>query len=464
MDSIDKWLKSLRLHKYTPLFKPLTYEQMLNINEKQLIDLDITKGARNKILVSVKRLNQRQDKLITMTDDLDQRNISMKEALNILKDMLITPIPHSNEENRSKLTASCSPSSISSLTSESAFVTSPSSMATSSGGSSSASSGSYSDEDDDNNARYSINSSNASPTSDFMTTPSTISTSMTPSTIEVSSAKTTNSLYRRTLEQTPMPNIASYFSKAATNNTPTTQIILQQQYLDPHDLTYLFVDTFEQLAKRLIESAGLEDSACHGILVDIVDECLKHNSFTNEQKALMARYRQRILLEQKAKPARNKHLQQQQNQQQQQYQQHQQQYQHHLMREQKARSVGFKQQAYQGSRLQNSYHLHSRLANTYDHHYYDPHMLQQHQQNQYHYQQQNHQHQYQSFAASNHQHHYQSNQFHHQEHQKHKHTLLTPPKPVANVTYGEYSLLGPGKTFELPCLRAAVAERSSRKS
>ena len=117
MDSIDKWLKSLRLHKYTHLFKTMTYEQMLGIDEKYLIDLDITKGARNKILVSVKKLNLRPRHLMNMIDDLDQGEISMKEALTVLKEMLITPIPHPYE------TGSSSPSSLSSstATSESAF-------------------------------------------------------------------------------------------------------------------------------------------------------------------------------------------------------------------------------------------------------------------------------------------------------------------------------------------------------
>lgn len=104
MDSIDKWLKSLRLHKYTHLFKTLTYRDMLNLDERYLIENNVTKGARNKMLLSVRKLNLRQDRLINMIDDIDQGHISMKEALTFLKDMLVTPIPSPIDNPQDELT------------------------------------------------------------------------------------------------------------------------------------------------------------------------------------------------------------------------------------------------------------------------------------------------------------------------------------------------------------------------
>jgi hypothetical protein len=289
METVDRWLKSLRLHKYTHLFSSMTYEEMLNIQEQFLIDMDVTKGARNKILVSIKKLNLRQDRLVYMIDDLNQGNISMKEALTVLKEMLITPIPRPYDH---------APSPAISLTESLPSVSSGISVGSSIS--------------HDNNS------------TDSSTGPPTRGTA------------------------TKMTSAASIY------------------YTDPHDLTHLFVDTFEKVAQRLIESAGFEDNACHGILAAIVDECLKHNSFTDEQKARVACFNQPILREQrvrrvtareqKAKVARYRQL---------------------IMREQNARGL-LKKQFYQAAESEDR-----------------------------------------------------------------------QPYP-----FREYSLLGPGLTFELPCLRA----------
>lgn len=332
MDTIDKWLKSLRLHKYTHLFQSLTYDQMLNLEEQYLIERQVTKGARNKMLVSVKKLNLREERLINLVDDLNQDNISMKEALTVLKDMLITPIP-------------------------------------------------------------------------------------------------------------PPPT---------------------------YELTYLFIGTLVEIGQRLIESAGMEDNACHGIMAAIVDECLKHNSFTKEQKAQVASFKQFFIKEQKAKVASYKQ---------------QQQHQHQLLRQQQQQ-----QQQHRPHTYNNNHH----------------HINQQ-------------QHQYQNQNHYHHNHHHQQpspllqtspppvlpstcattpspHQFHHQHHQYsssnyptschylHHHNHRTqPPSLSASLstigsststtsdeeerhTFKEYTLLGPGMTFELPCLRAMAAnERHNRR-
>lgn len=339
MDTIDKWLKSLRLHKYTHLFKSLTYEQMLNLEEKYLIDLDITKGARNKILVSVKKLNLRHERLINMIDDLNQDNISMKEALTVLKDILITPIPPPASESN---------------------------------------------------------------------------------------------------------------STTKTNN-----------YSDPNDLTYLFVDTFEKVAHRLIESVGMEDNACHGIMAAIVDECLKHNSFTKEQKAKVASFKQNCTKEQKARMASFK-----------QQSRHQLQQQQQLLLQHQRVAYGY-----------NQHHYNSSYQQQHQHHYNN------HQSHQFHHSQNYHTH------NTNHHYHYHNSSInnnivnHHYYHQHNNHwngpvhRKPSPPSLSASLstigsasastsdeeeqrqqTYKEYSLLGPGMTFELPCLRAiATSEKHNRR-
>lgn len=319
MDTIDKWLKSLRLHKYSHLFKTLTYEQMLNLEEKYLIEKEVTKGARNKMLVSIKKLNLRQERLTNMIDDLNQDNISMKEALTVLKDMLLTPIPPPNNQKK---------------------------------------------------------------------------------------------------EQNHSSN-----------------------YLDPYELTHLFIYTLEKVARRLIESASIEDNACHGIMAAIVDECLKHNSFTKEQKAIVVSFK------------------------------------HHFTKEQKAKVASFKQQL----RHQQQHHR----PHSYNHHpYHHPQHQYQHQQQQQQGTQKQQQQEHLLFILNHHHHQYQleqQHQFHH-DHNNHYHYLHShwdgpiqqPPSLSASLstigstasttsdeeerqTYKEYSLLGPGKTFELPCLRALAA-------
>lgn len=252
METVDRWLKSLRLHKYSPLFRSLTYEEMLSIEEKFLIDMEITKGARNKILVSIKKLNLRHDRLVYMIDDLNQGNISMKEALTVLKDMLITPIPRPYPCHHA-------PSPTISITeSESSGI---------SVGSSSTS--------HDNNGADSNHSNRVAP--------------------------------QQTMGSATRPAVSTIAGHNINNNTNQTACALPLStsatnspihYNDPYDLTYLFVETFERVAQRLIESASFEDNVCLGIMAAIVDECLKHNSFTDEQKARIACYNQPILREQ----------------------------------------------------------------------------------------------------------------------------------------------------------------------
>lgn len=93
MENIEKWLKSLRLHKYTNLFKKLTYEQMLELQESFLIGANVTKGARNKMLVSIKKLHLRRERLLSLAQDVQDNNLSPREALTVLKEILLTPIP-----------------------------------------------------------------------------------------------------------------------------------------------------------------------------------------------------------------------------------------------------------------------------------------------------------------------------------------------------------------------------------
>ena len=60
------WLKSLRLHKYSHIFTDITYEQMLGLTEDYLDKKDVTKGARNKILLCIQKIKERKSLLLQL--------------------------------------------------------------------------------------------------------------------------------------------------------------------------------------------------------------------------------------------------------------------------------------------------------------------------------------------------------------------------------------------------------------
>ncbi|CAF0788828.1 unnamed protein product [Didymodactylos carnosus] len=92
MRDVPKWLKNLRLHKYTIFFSQLTYDEMMNLTLKQLKDQLITDGACSKILLHVKKLKERKIHLKQMLNDIDNGVCDIKIILQQLLDMLLTPI------------------------------------------------------------------------------------------------------------------------------------------------------------------------------------------------------------------------------------------------------------------------------------------------------------------------------------------------------------------------------------
>ena len=61
---VGVWLKSLRLHKYSPLLCNLTYEELLALDEVTLEAQGVTKGARHKIVLSINKLKERYSQLV----------------------------------------------------------------------------------------------------------------------------------------------------------------------------------------------------------------------------------------------------------------------------------------------------------------------------------------------------------------------------------------------------------------
>ena len=60
------WLKSLRLHKYAKIFTDITYDEMLNLTEDYLESKDVTKGARNKIILCIQKIKERKKLLLQL--------------------------------------------------------------------------------------------------------------------------------------------------------------------------------------------------------------------------------------------------------------------------------------------------------------------------------------------------------------------------------------------------------------
>merc|ERR1719378_543924 len=59
MEYVPIWLKHLRLHKYTDFIMGLSYQELMQITEEKLINFNVTKGARRKILLSIDKLSER---------------------------------------------------------------------------------------------------------------------------------------------------------------------------------------------------------------------------------------------------------------------------------------------------------------------------------------------------------------------------------------------------------------------
>ncbi|GIY04116.1 hypothetical protein CDAR_316982 [Caerostris darwini] len=92
MKDVPCWLKGLRLHKYAYIFKNMSYEEMMAITEEKLEKMNITKGARHKIVLSIQKLRERQSNLKSLEKDIQDGEGTLRCALNEIKSMLQTPI------------------------------------------------------------------------------------------------------------------------------------------------------------------------------------------------------------------------------------------------------------------------------------------------------------------------------------------------------------------------------------
>ncbi|XP_003742259.1 protein Smaug homolog 1 [Galendromus occidentalis] len=92
MKDVTGWLKTLRLHKYSPLLMSMSYDQMLMLNEDQLEAHNVTQGARNKLILNIKKLQQRQMRLQALQKDIECGNGDLKQIIEEVRSILVTPM------------------------------------------------------------------------------------------------------------------------------------------------------------------------------------------------------------------------------------------------------------------------------------------------------------------------------------------------------------------------------------
>lgn len=107
MSNIAAWLKSLRLHKYVWIFASFTYEQMMDITEEYLSKLDVTKGARHKLVICIQKLKERYASLVQIESSLRSGSMALAVALEEMTNIIITPMKPIEIYNKEDVANQC---------------------------------------------------------------------------------------------------------------------------------------------------------------------------------------------------------------------------------------------------------------------------------------------------------------------------------------------------------------------
>lgn len=92
MGNIRKWLKSLRLHKYTWVFDNVSYEKMCTFTEDYLKSLNITQGASHKLAICIEKLHTRAESMKLVEMKLLQNRMFVPEAIYEMESMVLSPM------------------------------------------------------------------------------------------------------------------------------------------------------------------------------------------------------------------------------------------------------------------------------------------------------------------------------------------------------------------------------------
>lgn len=92
MSNIPKWLKLLRLHKYTKFFDNVTYEHMFTLTEDYFKRLNITQGASHKLGICIEKLKTRSESLRQIELNLSENRMGALDAVQEIESMVMTPM------------------------------------------------------------------------------------------------------------------------------------------------------------------------------------------------------------------------------------------------------------------------------------------------------------------------------------------------------------------------------------
>ena len=99
LKAIFQWLRALRLHKYIEHFYHFNYDDFLSVTDSKLIELNITLGARKRLLNNIETLNGRCKRLKEISALIDENFFEQNES--ILKELLeisTTPMKYKNSK------------------------------------------------------------------------------------------------------------------------------------------------------------------------------------------------------------------------------------------------------------------------------------------------------------------------------------------------------------------------------
>lgn len=271
MRDVGVWLKSLRLHKYSPLLCNLTYEELLALDEATLEAQGVTKGARHKIVLSINKLKERHTQLVQIEKEVMSGG-HLLSCLNELKAIILTPFPPYNPpgdasahhhlsqqqqqaHNSTTLDCTTTPSSPATTTSITTTTTAPS---------------------------LPVSSSSASVPSSF---PSSSATA-TPST--TSSLSTSNSSSMCSLRGEERELLKEEAPRPSSLEPESGNSIAE------NDLPSQFTRVMGKVCTQLLVSVRLEDE-CVSAFLGLVEKCVSHEAFTPTQIRRLQSWKQQII-------------------------------------------------------------------------------------------------------------------------------------------------------------------------
>lgn len=273
MRDVGVWLKSLRLHKYSPLLCNLTYEELLALDEATLESQGVTKGARHKIVLSIAKLKERHKQLVQIEKEV-MNGGNLFCCLNDLKSIILTPFPpytpptdkgqpppppHSQSTPPPEPTTSSSSSLSSSLppaSSSSSSSSTPTSTST-------------------------FSSTSSSCSSSITTTTTTSSASSLPT----SSSSSACSL--RGDEREALKEERCEASRPAVEGDGGSSI-------PGDDLPSQFTRVMGKVCTQLLVSVRPEDE-CVTAFLGLVEKCVNHEAFTLAQTRRLQSWKQQII-------------------------------------------------------------------------------------------------------------------------------------------------------------------------